>query len=352
MAAGDFSASLMYNVQEKMFNMFKGPKTNYGLNIPIPSIMALAEKQQASLKEVMVDNTCVAVDVTFLKDAYTATDTQSIPAGCEITGTQQESAKIQLQDTEITYVQFAIYDDQCKDTYDYAEKLARGMARAKVELEAKLNAKAITFFDANAMDGTHLTIQADEGTLVGDEIQVPKADLNDPEYIGDIHTIASRHKFGGEMFVLSGQTFFKQQFIAQFKSQSCCSLDAAITNGPYMMAFDLVNLDTLLAQQALFVIDPGSYVFWPKNQYTNLAPLNMQDQYNTFIWLEPSARLNYSNGGVLKPVMFDAMRQRKCVKTGENVRWADHFRLTLRTGWSLSPDVYNLGSGIFKYVAV
>lgn len=351
MAAGDFSASLMYDVQEKMESMFSGPKTNYGLNKPIPVAIAGANNQQVNLNPVMVDNTCVAVDVTFLKDTISVTDTGTIPADCTIAGNQGESAKIQLVDTDLIYTEFSIYDDQCKDTYEFVEKTAYMMARAKVEMELTINNKFITFFESNAM--ASLNIDTDEGTLVGDEIQVPKATLNDPDYIGTIHTIAAKNKFGdANTFIVSGQTFYKTQYNAQFRSQSCCTLDAAVTDGPFDMTFDLINMDSLLAKQALLVVDSGAYVFWPKNQYANTAPINQQDQFNTWSWVEPSNRLTYRNGGQTVPVMFDVLRQRKCVKTGENVRWGNHFRLTLRMGFALSPDPYTLGSGIMQFVAV
>lgn len=350
MAAGDFTATQLNDVQELMNNMFTGERIDTNLNKPVPTAINALSRQTVSLHPVLVSGVCRSVEVGFMKDSVTTSGTPP-SSNCEITGTQGESGKITLTPSQFRQVEFAVYDDQCKDGITFEQKLAHMMSRAFVELEVWLNNAILSFFDANLMDGTHLTIDAEDGTLVVDEIQVAKAVLNTPEYLATMNYIAQKHDvFNG--FILSGKNLFVPKYASEFRSPSCCTVDA-LYGGPFDIAFDIKNLDTIIGTQSTLLIDPNGYVIWPKNDYVNEAPEGKDDQYNTFVWKQRSERLTYADGGVQKPVYFDVKRQRKCLIDGSNhERWADHFRVQFRGGMALAPDPANIGSGIIKFTAV
>lgn len=350
MAAGDFTATQLNDVQELMYNLFTGERLDVNLNKPVPTAINALSRQTATIHPVLVSGECRAVEVGFLQDTITTSGTPP-SSNCEITGTQGESAKITLNETHFRQVEFAVYDDQCKDGITFEQKLSYMMARAFVELELWLNNSVITFFDANAMNATYLTIDTEDGTLVGDEIQVALANLNTAEYLASMQYIANKHDVFAA-WILSGKNLWVPKFASQFKSPSCCTVDA-LYDGPFDIAFDIKNLDTTVGSRSTFLIDPNGYVIWPKNDYMNDAPEGKDDQYNTFVWRQRSERLQYASGGTLSPVYFDVKRQRKCVIDANNhERWADHFRVQFRGGMSLGPDPSAVGSGIIQFVAV
>lgn len=345
-----FTASQLYNAQDKLDQMFTGARFNAHLNKPVPSLIAALERQTARFNPIMTTTRQTrSVEVSFLKGAMTVVDAGITPVdSCDIGGDQGSSDKITITADEDIYVEFTVMDDQVNDMFSVEEKLAERMAMAMSELRLKWNNKILAWWNSNIMLPV---IKSGDGTLSGSVIQVPKATLSSADYIATVQALANENDIYNS-FLVSSRMFWIEKYKAMFKSQACCSVDA-LFDGPFDIVFDMKNLDSIVGTNAVLLIDAGAYAVWPTNDFFNDKPEERTADSMSFRLKDPI--LQFADGGSMKPVYYDVIAQKKCVISDESPaheRWGTSFRIHKRFGKTLAPDPGNLGTGIIEFNGV
>lgn len=351
MAAGDFSASTLYNVQRRMQDMFNGPRQQPNVNMPFPTLTAALTRQTARFDPIQTSTRQTrGVEVSFLKGAITVNDAASTPVtSCTIGGNEGESDKITMTPSEDLWAEFSVMDVDVNDIYTFEEKVAERYAKAIASLRVAWNNKLLAYFHANI--ATTPVIRTEDGTLAGNVVTQAKATMNTAEYIATMAAIAEEN-YMFTPFLISGRIFWIPKYSAQFKSPMCCSLDA-IFGGPFDLFFDLHNIDTQVGTDTVLMIDPAAYAIWPHNHFQNDTPeLKASD---TRVWRQQDPFLQYADGGVLKPVYYDVIAQHKCIintpDTPDAERWGTNFRIHARWGKTLAPNPNGLKNGIIEFQA-
>jgi len=353
MAAGDFSASVMPDVTIKINEMFGGARHMPELNQSIETIKALAERQTATFDkvDVLLDHMdCRGAKIIWLKKCTnTVTNGIDTPiASCDISGTELESTYLSMANNLAYYDTLKVSEEDCADYFTMTEKIAKGFAIIMHNIEKKINDSGIAFLAANeqapADDLDH--------NLNGNIIEVPAANLT-PEFLADV-SIMSQLSNLYNPFIVSGKNFYKANFLAEYKSAANDNVDRVLTAGPFDIFFDILSMDTTLAANATFVVDPSAYAFWSSNQYQNESPTPRGDAQGTMVWKQRAPRLMYNSGGQLVPVYFDVEYQKVCQIAPAGTTTLSHqFRIVFRGGLQLGPQVcVSTDTGILQINAI
>ncbi len=128
----------------------------------------------------------------------------------------------------------------------------------------------------------------------------------------------------------------------------------ALFDGPFDIHFDLKNIDSIVGTDAVLLIDPGSYAIWPQNDLLHDTPKDEAKDTVTFRMKDPI--LKFSDGGSMKPIFYDVIAQKKCVidqsVSPYRERWGVAYRLHLRFGKTIAPDLDDNGTGIIEFNGV
>lgn len=351
MAAGDFTASVLPDVIIKINEMFSGKRHTPELNTPIETIKALAERQTVRFDkvDVLLDHMdCRGCKVVWLKDCtndvVNGIDTPI--TSCDITGNETESTYLSVANNLAYYDTFSVKEEDCKDAFSAAEKIAYLMATTMAALEVKINLAGIAFLVANNQapaDDMGYTING------SDVLEVPKASIT-PAFLADIAVMAELSNLYSP-FLVSGKNFYTANFLAEYRSAGSDHVDGAL--GSFPIVWDIKNMDTTVGADATFVVDPSSYVFWGSNQYQNEAPEMRAGDSKTLVWKQRAPRLMFNNAGTLVPVYFDITYQKTCSVTS-GTEYTNHiFRVLFRGGLQLGPQVCDSGdTGILQINAI
>lgn len=353
MAAGDFSASYLGDILVKQQEMWANPRSLNQLNEYTETARAVLTNQMVRWNPVLTDGKkCIGVNATWLKDCDdTVTDCSSGNnlANCDITGNEIESVKKLYQENLCIRNTFVVNDDECKDTYDAMEKVAFAMIRAKQKIQKKLNEKVIAFLDANIManafTGTYGTIHG------GTTSTYFAANYWTQDLVAELDLTAVMNKLRTPL-ILHGTNLRTAFFNANFNQLNDNQKDQIAKFQHFNMFWDVMNIDTQLAKKVTFLFDAGGLGFFCRNNYDNVAPVNMNDNQNTHVWYETSPNLTWRNGTSDEPLKFDVTMLRKCIVNGSQRRWGYHYEVQLRGGLHLGPPGCGgaTDTGILKFV--
>lgn len=348
MAAGDFTLSEMPDVLIKIDELFADPRNKRELEHPLESAKSVLENQMVSFLPVMVGNKCVGIKAAWLKSCNETVDTcaNTALADCDIGGVQIESDQKDFTVNNCLRNSFAVYDDQCKDKFDVAEKMAYAFAVKTLEIEKMLNNTIISYLSAqataNLYTGTYGSIVA---TQTGFD-----ADQYVPDLLAEMDITADFNDIRNPI-LLSGTLLKNAVYNAGFNNLNDDQKDQIAKFNAWNLYFDPRNIDTTQGEPTMFMFDAGSLAFFSKNEFDNLAPMNMMDGSNTHVFRMPSRRLQYRDGNAMKPVTFDVYTQKKCTVTASGVRrWGTHVEIILNFGLHVGPLDCNDGSGILEFV--
>lgn len=346
-----FTASQLYNAQNKLDEMFMGKRFDAHLNKPCPSLIAALERQTAKFNPILTETRETrGVEVSFITGDITVNDSATTPVeSCTVGGEEAATAKIVIQPTEDQWVEFLIMDNEVNNKFTIEDLFADRMARSMSELRVKWNNKILAWWNSNIMLPT---LHAGDGTLSGNVVQVAKATLSSADYIATAQAIAEENDVY-DAFMISARMFWIEKYKSMFKTSACCSVDA-LFDGPFDIVFDLKNLDSMVGTDAVLMIDPGSYAIWSHNDFFNDTPEDRANSTTTFRMKDPI--LSFNNGGKKESVYYDVIVQKKCVISQDEFpvreRWGTAFRIHKRWGKSLAPDPGGFGSGIIEFNGV
>lgn len=349
MAAGDFSASQLADIQIGLQEMFEGARFAGARAREIGTINCLAEHQTAKVINDLTIDCPRDVDVYFIKDCdETVTDCeQTPPADCQITGVEAETAILTISPDMCFSKAFQVNHDLCNNALTYETLVAERMAHAMASIEQEVNRAAVAFLEANAQDNQDPSTTG--GTEVGTETQIPAAEW-DANLIAEMALEAQYNDiFNG--FMVTGKNFWVADFTSRYSEDGCCVLKG-LYDGAFDICFDPLNVDTVTGSDSTFIVDPDAYVFFGRTQYSNDAPVAMGDQFGTWYWRQRAPRLKHKLQGGVSPVYFDVVRQRTCIRDGGRRIPVDVFEVSFKGDLVLAPDICDSGlTGILHYVA-
>lgn len=353
MASGDFTASQYSRILLKEEKMFRDSRAQRSSQYPIDTIQGLAERQKVDMAQRFIGNKCVGYQLTWLKSCgETVTDRLTTAyANCDFTGCDEiESTSLNVDKNLSLSKCFTVWDDQCKDSYTYEEKVAFEMARTKALLEHEANKKMIALLDSSTSPNEYTGAPGDTTTAPG-ETQIASANFTSELFayfsiVGEVNRIY-------DPIIVSGTNMYTDYFLSRFKRDGCCDTDKIFMDGPYRIIFDLTVLEAVAGSQATYMVDAGTYAFWNTTEFDNLTPqLKAKD---TYVWKSKSNRLRYRDGNTLKPVYFDVMMKRECKPdptTGDSLKWGTVYDVSLKGGIFIGPVDCASHTGILKFVQV
>lgn len=350
MAAGDFSAAGLPAKLVRANAMWMDPRTNRDKYESTEVIRSITENQMVKLDEILVNGSCQGFEVTWLRRCgVTATDCTSTPASpnCELTGNEIEALKKQYQIASCAADTFTVWDDDCKGTFGFEEKVAESMADCVKNLEKKLNLAALTFLDANIHDNTHVV--GNVTNVPGDGSYFPTANWT-PEIVSQFAHIAILNRIKNPIFT-SGSNLWHVQFNAQYNFANDNQKDQLLKLNHFKKWYwDLETVDVTLAEKPTFMFDQGACAFFTKNEFTNKSPMLHEGKTPTWTYCIPSPNLKINNDGKLEQVMYDVYCQPICKTIAQGVmRWGKVFKIMTRYGFAKSPEDCAGNTGIIKF---
>lgn len=355
MAAGDFTASAMASIIVKQEAIFADPRSNRELSFPLESAKALLENQLVRFGAVteMMGRKCPTVKATFLKacrdNTLDLTDSENDITDCDFAGTEIESDNIDLAANAAWKESFAVWDNECTDIYTVEDKLAYGLAVSTLNVEKRINTAVAAFLHAQAQANLYTGTY---GTIVGDVTNFPATEWT-PDLLAEFDITAEFNEIRNPI-LLTGTNFKNAIYNAQYNFANLDQKDQKLKFDAWRWYFDPRTIDSTVGAKATFLFDAGAMAFWPKNEFANLAP--MQVDGDTFVFAMPSRNLQYRDGNMMKPVMFDIYMKRVCdvATVGPRVvrRWGTIVEVHVAYGLQLGPEDCNNGSGILEFVNV
>lgn len=345
MARGDFTATDAGRVEARIRSLFNGERYEQQLNRPYDAVKAALERQTASFTTISEGDVCRGVKAWYLKDCDDAVlDCTAAPINdCKVTGKQVESVAVNFDVNDCIHDGVTVYDDQCNNNLAKAEeKAAFGLAKLFAKFRHELEKKFIAFLVANATDFNGVTI--DYGTVGGvdtTEIEFPAADWT-ADIVGKLQWLADQHGSYSPFMIDSGNLWL-EEWKNKFSSQGCCTIQSLGPSGAIDLVYATKTIRSETSQKDTFLVDPDSYAFWTRNFYLNDAPINMMDEHNTHVWRMPIPGLQYRDGGSLKNVYVDMIRQRQCEISNNQHRWKTVWHPKLHFVFNLGPDICNTG---------
>lgn len=355
MAAGDFTASQLYDIKTRQETIFADPRSNRELKRPVGTVLAVAANQKVTWHPIMKGRKCVGVQAVWLKKcADTVVDFSSSNAlvDCDISATEIESNSLTLSPTFKLRDSFVVWDDECKDLIEVNEKIAWASIRTKVALEEKLNQKTIAFLNANKMVNAFTpaagSIGVAAGAPAGSQTRVDPAYWNE-DIIAEFDLAAEFNELNSP-YVINGTNLRSAFFNAAYNTLNSDEKDQKAKFQHFDMYFDSRVINGITTRKSTFIVDSGALGLWIQNENESEVPVEWNDRKGMVAWRENSINLAYRDGSAVVPVAFDVYMYRDCKIAGNGARrmgW--FFEYNLRGGIAVGPPDCNDGTGILEY---
>lgn len=273
MAAGDFTATVLKNIQTEIATLFQGGgMVNSIFDTPVESARSVLENQTfRALPRFDREGKCITIEGYFWTSGQDALDYEGSSAdsgldACALpTGHEGESDKEDYSPNLFKHTTQAIDDNLCSNAYDFASLSANSLLHAMALLRSKINESVIAHFAANnmaapAVGGLGYTV--DGGGL----IEVPAADWT-ADLVGKMYQIAMINQVNN-IRILSGANLFQQIFNAGFNALNDNQRDQlAKYNFLGQITNDLRAFDGVIGgNPSTFIYDPNVLGF------SNMAP--------------------------------------------------------------------------------
>jgi len=371
----DFTPTTLKEVQLKWDTAFNGNRIDLPLKADPVTAAVVLEKQTARIDPILVRDYCRGFEVGFLESDSTTIPTAvtsapavdcTLPTGDTLSSNQKTYDKnLFLQST------FSVPDADCDNTMKFVDRASKGLMAAMQKLSLGLNNTILARLVANAQTPTYA---GDKGTINGNTIEFAAADFATgdagADLVGYWNEIAIKEYLSSDYYVVNGTNFQALNFNAQFRAANDNQRNQALAFGwDNKMYWDLHNLDNVVGSPSSFVIDPNM-VF---GGFTSSYGMEMEDikTTNTFtrVFSMPLQyvsmaqngvngsnirTMQFSNGGVLEPVMVDVEYQLTCDPASLDAKRSSihTWRLTIKGLFDTAVASAGDGTGILQMVKV
>ena len=353
MSAGDFSASLLPNVLAKQQEIFvNGGRLNINRNDSrLGAAKAIIQNQTARPLPVMTGDKCTGVEVSWLKycdQSVLDCDDNGYSFSCDITGTEGESVKETLAPNICIVKRFAVNDDECKDLYDITEKIAEGMANAKLAISAELSKRVIAALYAGASPASAYVGEEPDGWDLGGSVYEYTAIATDrPLTLAQMQVMTTINRVQNPVLIADG-TWQADQYLATFLNNN----GGAVYNEAGLMGqwgkwyFDPIGMaaNTGSGNGKIIMVDPNNVLLWTKNDVLNDSPKLWLAAKSLTNWREPLSYLGNN-------IKLDAWMQEACMEGANGMRRKTFaFELILRGGFYIGPNACDSNdSGVYYF---
>lgn len=318
------------------------------------------------------DGQCVGIDVTTVTsdDDSVATFVDTSVAGSCLIGAGRTLS------SQVTTYNFNLFnrdsidvsDSDCGNFIKEPERLAQSMASLSTSIVQGLNVEFATFLEANKATPQTDYLE-DDITIVAGDYTITGADYwngeKTQELFGIIKNVADLHGMSN-YFMVTGRALRLAEQLATWNASNMgidrFGLNNMFNNNPII--HDLFTLDATIGAQAIFLIDPSSYIAQfmtaydvnskelkdPNNTVVSAMPLMYYNQYQEdnrmAMMQQPSDNFGY------EPVMTDIRLQRNCDMTSDpNGKQRTLYRMEYHTvGMLAAAPNDGVNTGIVKFV--
>lgn len=365
MAAGDFTASVRYKAQSFLEDMFgeKTPAMNE-FSQPTKTAESLMKRQTARTTPIMKGKVCVGQDIIWLKSGVTSLDYIGTTASgaslnCDLaTGQQLESDAKTYLDNLFAIAVVDIVDEKCNNLVDFARESALAWKKGMQDIRTALNSNFITFLNSNIQQNLFTdvaSVDAGNGPWAenadGATIEIPKADLNDPDTLAYLDVLAQNNLLE-EFFMISGwQNFYTSRYNAEFKNLNDHERNQLAAYNSLNMDFDVRAMDQALSAGVTFMVNPNSFAIW-NTGWSQKDPVQIDSDKWEFQLEDPVLKIN--DNGTLRPVRYEVAYQRVCNDRDAKTRHTFYRRYEIKFvgGIDVAPAGVQGETGIVKAVGV
>lgn len=340
MAAGDFSASDIQNIQinaDLLFGSNQQNKKFISKSLPLQTVRAnqvhgFRDTLERPDKDLTVEGFFISTCATNVVDLSGINQ-------CAITGLEAESDRVIYNLTIERTDSFQVDREKSRtNLIDMLEDVVPHQSMLiKKALEEDLNDTLITFLAANASANQYTdTI----GTIVGNNTEIP-AGFWTPDIIAEFDVTAEVNQMN-DFYFLSGTNLRNSAFNAALEQSNEGTRDRILKLNTFDFTFDVKSLDTSLGGFFTFMIERGAVAVLNKVRYPSAATPEVFQNPWQLRWSEPS--LNVPG------LMFDVIYTRAC--SGNNQ--LDTWQYILRAEVVLNPlgCAPALESGILQFEQV
>jgi hypothetical protein len=326
MAAGDFSPSVLLDAQAKMLEMWASPNPAQAeFRRPVETARALLRNQTARSMPVQVGSQVLGQRVYWTKSGDT-TITHSgtaAPGGLDCSlenGTQLETDAKTYTDNVFIFKNVALTDTDIrqKNIFTIEELVAQTLMHAMNRIRIAFNSRCISFLNSskqpnldtlvtsNELGNGNWAVNADLAT-----IEVPSDDTKNEDAIVALQNVLENNDFYGGFFLINGYKNWRLQFdTAAYKANNDDQRSIQSTFGDYELYWDVRAMDQALGGFNTFAVDPNAYLFVNRTYSPSSVPVQVDE--NKFQYYVEDPELMVMVNGVMQPVRYEVIYQRKC----------------------------------------
>lgn len=363
-STGDFSASTLQVLQARADEVFSGGPMNYELMYPTPILNKFTAAQTARPNPRLTGGVCVGMDVKWLQMGTHAAslDSSSASGGdCTVAdGFKADSVSLSYDNNIFLKWNTTVDLSDCNNIFQANEKREKQMMKVFYNIRKALQAKVLTFLDAQKQDNLDAMLAAGNvtgfrGAYVenadGKTIEVPADEFQHPQSFSYLRSVAANNNMYDFYFLGGRDTFNHERYNAQFTALNDDGRNLAATFATEDLTVDDRTMDQQLGGSNLFAVDPASYLFWNVSwSPSDELVFHTENKFSFAITLNDI--LMYNAQGILAPVRLEVEMNRDCVGRDALDRriYAEKYEIGFVGGLVASPTGADGETGVLKFV--
>ena len=297
MAAGDFSASNLVDVQIKadkiwMDNM---AKTDYIANVE--AFKAIKENQSANVT-VLETGKDLKATISWIQDCdievTTCTD------DCTIDGPELSTESKDLEIRQCVKTSFKVEAKGFRtNLYDMEEVVAKGMLKSSKVLDEEITKRGIAFLNSSAGVNVYA---GPLGTLSSGDTQIAAVNWS-TQLLPYLRMVATKNRFNNP-FMLSGENYYFTDNEAVYNKENSDGKGDYVRNSLLKRYYDLFNIEAVNdPDMVTYLINRGAIAFASKNY----------DPANPYSIMNPGQQRYSIESRNLPGVRYDVIYTTKCI---------------------------------------
>lgn len=362
-STGDFSAADLLVLQARADQLFSGGPMDYEFVYPTPILQKFTTAQTARPNPRLTGSTCVGMQVDWLQmgDHAPTLDATSASGNCTLPTGFKADAVSQAYDNNI-FLNYTTEVDltDCNNRIEARERRAKQVMKLMYFVRKNLQAKVITFLDAQKQDNLDTMVGAGNvngfrGAYAenadGKTIEVPTDEFQHPQSFSYLRSVAANNNMYNFYFLGGRDTFNHERYNSQFLALNDDGRNIAATFATEDLTVDDRTLDQQLGGSNLFAVDPAAYMMWNVSWSPNNTPVFVTENKFSYA-LQMNDILMMNADGVLAPVRLEVEMNIEC--TGRDALgrriYKEVHEMKFVGGLAGAPAGVNAETGVLKFV--
>lgn len=347
----DFQLTALTDVKIILDRMFPKNRVKHDNGSIMPeSFNAIAENQNINVSQLTeAEKGCIGFKAYWTKPSCGDAECADQPIDlCDFAADEtMEFEEQEFTVNGICWDKFQLNADICEsgNMIKFADRFSYQMGEVFKRFEKKMNSFAIGFLNANIDDNEVVSGPMTNTPGVGTII--PPTNWT-AALMGNLQQVSFLNKIE-KPIILNGNNLWVEIWNANMGK--CCTDqgDASKFNSFKNVYWDTFGLDQQLSEKPTFLWDAGSLAVMNQYYYENSAPREVTADKVVYSVAHPT--LKYFADGMLKPMMIDVVRLRKCNTSSKGTLVADYtWAFSLRYEFLKSPVGCNGKLPLFKFL--